>query len=32
MEMLADEANREAGLRAGLSNDPGARDLDIGHP
>jgi hypothetical protein len=29
-ETLADEANQEAGLRVGLSNDPGARDL--GHP
>ena len=25
-EMLADDANQEAGLRVGLSNDPGARD------
>jgi hypothetical protein len=31
-EMLADEANQGAGLRVGLSNDPGARAPDIGHP
>jgi hypothetical protein len=31
-EVLADEANQEAGLRVGLSSDPGACDLDVGHP
>jgi hypothetical protein len=31
-EMLADEASQEAGLRIGLSNNTGARGLDIGHP
>jgi hypothetical protein len=29
--MLADQASQEAILRIGLSNDPGARGLDIGH-
>jgi hypothetical protein len=30
-EMLADEASRDAVLRIGLSNDTGARGLDIGY-
>jgi hypothetical protein len=30
-EMLADKASQEAILRIGLSNDTGARGLDIGH-
>jgi hypothetical protein len=29
-EMLADKASQQAGLRIGLSNDTGARGLDIG--